>query len=377
MVRGRRTDAALEPIYLLAGCEARRRALRERSRAVLATADFRALAASLAARRLLSLIGTRALEAAGDLCPPDFREAVEHSRREDRARGLAVEAATRRVAARLEERGIRALPLKGPLLAIEAHGDFGLRGTSDVDVLVPPSRLAEAAELLADEQFREPRDPLRPNGLPDLHLALRGPDTPSVELHWRVHWYEEAFSGDMLERAVRGPDGLLRAQPDDLAASLLLYYARDGFHGVRHAADLAAWWDRHGDDLPPRFLEGHARRYPELAPALTASATVLEHVTGTPAREWLGDAAVRGRRRVELAERLADWAQQGDRDQLAANISLVDGLLGPRGSARAFVRRELGPRSDEPAGHAAKVLARYAIALWRVRGGRRWSPAPG
>ena len=83
-----------------------------------------------------------------------------------------------------------------------------------------------------------------------------------------------------------------------------------------------------------------------------------------------------GGRRVELAERLADWTQEGDRDQALANISLVDGLLGPSGSGRAFMRRELVPRSGSPASHAAKVITRYVIALWRVRGGRSWSTAP-
>ena len=373
--RGNDSEAALEPIFLLAGGAARRARLRGRAREVLLRADFGALARDLERRRLLPLIGTRAIEVAGEACPPEFRAAVEAARREARARGLAVEASTRLAAERLAAEGIPALPLKGPLLADAAHGDIGLRDTSDVDLLVPRASLARSAELLADEAFRKPEDPLRDNGLPDLHLSLRGPERVSLELHWRVHWYEDAFSADMLERARPGADGLLRAQPDDLLASLLLYYARDGFHGVRLATDVAAWWDRHGDDLPPRLLEEHALRYRELRQAMSAAAAVVECVTGAPALEWLGSAAVHGRR-VNLAERLADWTQAGDRDQVAANISLVDGLLGPSGSGRDFMRRELVPRSGAPAPHAVKVVARCAIALWRVRGGRRWTPVP-
>ena len=373
---GSSDGGTLEPLILLAGCAARRSTLHDRIRSALSGADFQALASSLAARRLLQLIGTRALEVGGELCPASFGDVVQGARREARVRGLALEVETRRVASRLADHDIPALPLKGPLLAAEAHGDLGLRDTGDVDLLVPRSRLADAARLLADEFFEEPTDPVRRNGLPDLHLTLRHRDRPSVELHWRVHWYEEAFSEDMLARAQPGPDGLLRAQADDLAASLLLYHARDGFYGVRMAADIASWWDRHGHALPARFLEAHCRRYPELAPALTASTVVLERLTGTPAREWLGDAAVRHHRGTALAERLADWQQADDRDQLAANISLVDGLLGPRGSGRAFVRRELSLQTGSTVQHAAKVLARYVIALWRVRGGRWWSPVP-
>ena len=98
-----------------------------------------------------------------------------------------------------------------------------------------------------------------------------------------------------------------------------------------------------------------------------------------PARGWLGAAGAERRRRVAVAERLADWHQAGDRDQLMANISLVGGLLGPRGSWRDFVNREvLRPEEGAPASaaHAVKRTARYALALWKVRGGRRWVDPP-
>jgi N-acetylglucosaminyldiphosphoundecaprenol N-acetyl-beta-D-mannosaminyltransferase len=373
--RSRTVDPELELIFLLAGTCVRRAALEARTRHALSRAHFGRLASELTARRLLPLVGSRALATASDLCSESFRSTVAERTTAARARGLAVEAATRTLSARLAEAGIPALPLKGPLLAEAAHGDVGLRDTDDVDLLVPRARLHDAARLLARDGFQEPADPLRANGLPDLHLALHRADFPAVELHWRVHWHEEAFSDGMLSRAQPDTDGLLRALPEDLVASLLLFYARDGFHGVRLGADIAAWWDRHGQALPPRFLEGHARRHPQLAAALTAAAAVTEDLTGAPAREWLGSGAVRSRR-VGLAARLADWTQVGDRDQLAANVSLADAILAPPGSGPTMARRELVPRSGGTAAHAAKMLARYALALWRLRGNRRWSAPP-
>jgi hypothetical protein len=74
--------------------------------------------------------------------------------------------------------------------------------------------------------------------------------------------------------------------------------------------------------------------------------------------------------------RLADWTQAGDRDQLAANISLVDGLLAPSAARAAFARRELVPRHGATPPHAAKMLARYGAALWQVRRGRHWMAPP-
>ena len=95
-----------------------------------------------------------------------------------------------------------------------------------------------------------------------------------------------------------------------------------------------------------------------------------------------------------LAVALGDWAAEGDRDQLAANIALVDGLLSPAGGRREFVRRQLLPPASElragvelPNGgvaalrvrgaHAAKTVVRFALALGRVGGGRAWRALPG
>ena len=376
-----RARGELELVYLLAGCEARRSALRPAARSLLARTDYDWLAEALAERRLLPLIGSRAIEAGAELVPGSFRATVRTAVATTRAHGLAVEAATRRVVALLADAGIRALPLKGPLLAEAAHGDIGLRATHDIDVLVGPRDLNRAAELLKAAGFSAPAGPVGRDGLPALHFELHHDTLPPVELHWRVHWYEHAFSEQLLARATIGPDGLPRARPADLVASLLLYFARDGFHGVRLAADIAGWWDRHGAELPPHFLEGHVQRYPGIAPALAAAALAAERVAGAPAVEWLGDGAARiGRsRRVQLAARLAEWRQLGERDQLKANMSLVGGLVSPPGALGEFARRELTlPGQGAAAGtaHAAKLTARYLFALWRVRGGRSWASPP-
>ena len=369
-------DLAL--VYLLAGVEARRTPLLPRVRDLLASADQDAVARRLDERRLLPLIGSRAVEAASDLVSDSFRAAVSEALHRARMHGLAIEGATRAVVRSLGAAGVRALPLKGPFLAADAHGDIGLRQTSDVDVLVARGDLDDALAVLHDAGYTGLPDALRADGLPHLHYTLTHDPAPTVELHWRIYWERGGFSERLLSRATMADDGAPRAQPDDLVASLLLYHARDGFHGVRMAADLGAWWDRHGHELPPRFLEPHARAFPELAPALTAAALVAERLAGLPATGWLGAGAVHGRR-VDLSARLADWTQQGDRDQLAANVSLVTGLLTPRGAGREFVARELtvpGAGAAASASHATKMCTRFALALWRLRAGRSWAPPP-
>lgn len=367
-------DRALELIYLQAGCAARRAEMRERTRVGLKNVDHVRLADELRARRLLPVIGGRLLDVGGDLCPPRFAAQVNEARTAARAQALGILAATKWVTGHLAAAGVRALALKGPILAEEAHGDIGLRETADVDLLVAPEQLHQAAGSLMREGFRAPVDRLLSNGLPSLHLALPHATRPTVELHWRVHWHEKGLSQQALNRATAGPDGLLRAAPGDLCACLLLFYARDGFQGMRLATDIAAWWDRNGQTLHPGFLDDYAARNPALTAALTAATDVLDDTTGTPSRLWLR--THRGGRGAALGARLADWAQEGDRDQLAANVSLAGAVMGPARSIPEFVRRELLAAEGSSFSHAAKMLLRYAVALGRLRGGRRWTDPP-
>lgn len=358
----------LELIHSLAGSCARRASASDGVRTLIRQADFTRLEQELGDRRLLPLIGSRVLAVPGAIVPPGFRGAVVAAQARARASGLAIDWAMRQAVTALAADGIPVLPLKGTTLALAAHGDFGLRGSADVDLLVHREQLDTAVGRLIAEGFSPPPGWRRQGGLPDLHWSLERQGVPRLELHWRVHWYETTFAEDMLERAQAGADGILRPAPDDFAASLLLFYARDGFHGVRLAADLAAWWDRHGAFMPAAFLESYPRRYPALAPALSAAARVAESVVGVPAAEWLG-AAPLPTRRGRLAVTLADWTQHGDPDQLRANISLIGGLLGPPGTVGGFVRRELLLKHEgrrRTAVHCVKMAARYALALWQA-----------
>jgi hypothetical protein len=233
--------------------------------------------------------------------------------------------------------------------------------------------------LTRTEGYEARNDRRRRDGLPDLHVELDQPRLPAVELHWRVHWYESGFSAAALARSEPEADGIRRARPADELAMLLLFFARDGFYGLRNAADIAAWSDRHGlADSAGGVLDEHAARYPEIGPALRSAALTAERHAGVPAAALLSDAEALGHR-GRLAVALGDWAAAGDRDQLAANIDLVDGLLSPRGALWDFVRRQLlagGPEGSRRSAHAAKMLVRFALALRRVRGGRPWRPLP-
>ena len=334
----------------------------------------------LAAQRLVPTLGGPLLEAAEPDLPGHVVEQIRTARLRARTRGLLHHDLTRRLTAALSERGIPVVPLKGAELADTVYGDIGARQSSDIDLLVPLAELDRAVELAEAQGWREP-DLLRAAGRPRLHRELFHATLPPLELHWRVHWYEDKFAAAALARARATDDGWLRLEPADEIVFLLLFLARDGFAGLRQTVDVAAWWATFGEaDATGAAVRRATNAHPKLARALTAAGRHVEEIAALPS----GSIAGRSRRlsrRQRAALRLANPWLTGSRAQVMADVSLVDGLLGPRRGVRGFISRQVlpprwvllrrQPRLQRASrarvgaarvGHAARVLGRYALA---------------
>jgi Uncharacterised nucleotidyltransferase len=364
---------------LLASRRPTREAAAPRIRELAERADLATLADALERRRLLPLLGTRLIDAGGAPADGPFADRVRAALARDRAAAMGRLAQTHDLTGRLGAAGIAALPLKGPSLAARVHGDVGLRSAGDVDLLVAPADLRRAVGLLCADGYAPPSatvDALDAAGRPRLHFTMEHARLAKVELHWRTYWYEERFSAGLLDRAAPGPEGLLVPHPPDEAAMLLLAACRDGFHGMRLAADLGAWWDRHGAEHGAAPLDRHLERHPELARPWAAAVVATGRVNGVPPGAWTS-APLRLDGRARLAVRLASWTGDGDRDQLSVNLGLVDGLVAPPGMLGRTVayRAQEAPRG-QTAGHLAKTAARSAVALWQVRR-EPWDPPTG
>jgi hypothetical protein len=376
----------------LAGTRARRERSADRIRALAADMDERAFVDFLVDQRLLLLAGTRLAELAPKALSEDFHRRLAGALTGARMGGMLFASAGRHLTTALEQEGIPAVELKGAALAADLYGDEALRSYADIDVLVSAQMLDRAVAVARRLGWDEPgaaRD-----GLPTLHRWLNHPEgkLPVLELHWRVHWYESRFAAAALARS-RAVDGVRRLEPIDQLAALLLFYARDGFTGLRLAADVGAWWDRYGGAATPAALVRLARAHPELAEAWRTALVAVGPIAGLPASALPASTRPRGRR-AALAWRLRNWDQRGDVDQIWANVTLVDGLLTPPSDLGAFLRRHVLTRAPflrEAYGvspddrwriaglgswHAVKTCARYAAALWALRRGRRWSPLP-
>ena len=356
---------------------------RERKEAVhesLQSVDLDRLLDLLAEQKLVPTLGEPLLHDFESELPDRLVERIKAAQLRARQRGLLNHGLTQRLTLALADLGIRAAPLKGAVLADAVYRDIGARQSADIDLLVSAPDLDRAVEAAARQGWREP-ELLRPAGLPRLHRELFHDTLPPLELHWRVHWYEDSFAAAALARAQPTEDGWLRLEPADELAFLLLFLARDGFAGLRQTVDIAAWWAALGERADAGAgVRALAEAHPELERALTAAARYAEDVAGIPRGALAANpGALSGRQQAAL--RLANPWLVGAREQVAAQVSLVDGLLSPPRGVRAFVGRQLlvprwvlvrrQPRLRRASGlrigaarfgHAARVLGRYALA---------------
>jgi hypothetical protein len=375
MRRELRTEEEL--VLLVAGTRDRRQGSAARLSELVERTPWEAVLNLLAYQGLVPLLGGRIVEAAAERAPAEFVRAVWEETAAYRRAGTLLELTTLRIASALESAGVPNVPLKGPLLARALHGDPGMRYSRDIDVLVSRSDLVRAAAALKSlgwhSEAASEKDPV-------LHLRLRHEGAlPEVELHWRLHWYETEFSAQALTRARPGPEGVRRLQAGDDLVALILYQARDGFAGLRHSTDIAAWWDANQDDTATPLLVPILRAHPSLRRPLTASAAFLERLVGVPAHRLVAQPR-RLPRGSHAAVALANPLMLGEPHQITAEVSLVDGLLAPRGQRKAFFRRRVLPRASElpdaasgrplaiaRGEHILRLLRRYALALVRTR----------
>lgn len=366
--------AERELARLSAGTRARREADAER---LAATVDWSALTQLLQGGRVLTMLGPRILAIGGERASDEFQAALATALERGRHQEVLLQLAGGLAMDALAGAGIRSAALKGPLLGEAIYGEPGRRPSSDIDLLVPAEDLHRAVEVARKLGYEGPIDRPMADGLPLLHFSLthRGGELPPLELHWRIHWYERRFAHErLLPPSPESPNDW-RPAPEDELAALLLYYARDGFTGLRQASDLGAWWDRFGPGVRDGALDETSTAYPELAPALTAALARANSTVGLPRSLSRHELGSRQRIAVQLAAREPVY---GSREQLFAEIGLIDGLLAPPGGLAAFVRRQVVPPRDvireraekdgeapvaSPLTYGLSMLARFGLAL--------------
>lgn len=149
-----------------------------------------------------------------------------------------------KVIACLEEEGVRAIPFKGPTLALRAYGDVGLRQSGDLDIMVHRRDVPRIWKILITRGFT-PKPELTSTQQAallrfDCACNFDNGDGVVLDLHWAFVEPHSSLSFDVtplwdrLEPVTIGGNQLMTLSPEDLLLVLCL-------HGFTHLWERLGW----------------------------------------------------------------------------------------------------------------------------------------
>ena len=152
---------------------------------------------------------------------------------------LALSGELVRVLRSLNAAHVECIPFKGPALAAELWGNFTLRQSMDIDLLVRPAQVGQAVEVLRSCGYTPESDwkSLLPRAV---ELQLKKPGMPPLELQWGIA--PKCFSVDLeidacwqrAQRSQFGGQPTLAFAPEDLMLILCI-------HGWKHSWNRLLW----------------------------------------------------------------------------------------------------------------------------------------
>jgi hypothetical protein len=207
--------------------------------------DWELLLRTAEAHGTLPLLHWHLNEADGDVVPAAVWSALHEAFHRNAGLNLWRTGELLRLLDRLEQRGVAAIPFKGPTLAAYAYGSLSLRRFLDLDLLVRPADLPAAGEVLRGEGY-VPGLGLPPDRQRSYLEAIgqlpfwRPGDASLVELHTRLmprHYHFPLGVDELARRLETLP--LQGRQVRVLSAEDLLLVLCG--HGAKHLFALLSW----------------------------------------------------------------------------------------------------------------------------------------
>ena len=194
---------------------------------------------------LIPLLYLQLSREGADLIPSSFLAKLKTQYEENYARNIILTDELCRLLDIFNERGVEAIPYKGPALALFAYGDLGLRRFVDLDVIVKKSDVPHARDLLLREHYNLSKPLTRSQQdllLRTQHNLQFAKDNRRIllELHWEVapHLFASSVQEDNLWQnltTIKLNDHELNAlSAEDLLFSLCV-------HGSRHLWERLGW----------------------------------------------------------------------------------------------------------------------------------------
>ncbi|MFC4811408.1 nucleotidyltransferase family protein [Paenibacillus sp. GCM10023250] len=143
----------------------------------------------------------------------------------------------------LQNKQIRTMVLKGPILAEILYGDLSLRTSKDLDILVDAGDVETAVGLLEEEGYIcTDLEQLNISQRLTHHISLLHPVKKiEVELHWRLNSHssaEPAFDDLWIRSRVLGRSSIHYLSHEDLFFFLVSHGARHGWFRLRWLTDI-------------------------------------------------------------------------------------------------------------------------------------------
>ncbi|WP_435093005.1 nucleotidyltransferase domain-containing protein [Halorubrum sp. N11] len=289
--------------------------------------------------------GVRELESSdGAVDVPDrVRSALTERTRSTAMRNVRLATELHELMGAFEERGVRALPFKGPMLEAFAYGEVGMRAYRDLDVLVPREDVTDALDVLEARGY-DWTDAPRLDDSPILGGPFTMPLVPEcelqrdqvrVEIRWRVGDPDQPFSPDvktLWDRretlTVAGSD-VPTLTPEDRLRMLAFHGTKHKWHLLKWACDFAAALEASDLNWQPVFEE--TRRHGDERRLLIGIALIdqlFETTVSEPVRERLADDPRANRLAAAAVEEMCSetTGRPERRDKLAYTARATDSI---------------------------------------------------
>ena len=314
----------------------------------------------------------RTLSALGwERIPAALRSELDHFLRVHGAFCLAAAEQLGRVTAGLSARGIRVAAFKGAALAAVLHRDLMAREYNDIDLIVAPSDVDAAEDVLEGFGYRSTQGDRRLRRAFLAHqrqYALVHAEQATVDLHWAFTSAHVPFplavgeAWQALEEVTIGQHRVATIGGADLALLLAGHGTKEGWRSLGWVCDFALLVDRHRD-LDWSSLHRRAGAQGSGDSVLLAC-VMAERLLGVAVPEALGPRA-RSSSRVDAlaASLIADLgreASDGDERPNLADLDLCDSSWR---RAVASVAIGLTPTVSD---HQAMPLPEVLWPLYRV-----------
>ena len=186
-----------------------------------------------------------ALHKNAEVIPKDQFQRLQQAYQENVARNVLLTAEMKRLIGLFSEKGIEAIPYKGPALALFAYGEIALRRFVDLDIMVRKEDVVRGIEFLIDDGYELSKE----LSVEQRALLLRTQHNLQfrrhngqliVELHWEVasHHFADSVQAEELWRGLStlevGETKLKTMSDNDLLFSLTV-------HGSRHCWERLLW----------------------------------------------------------------------------------------------------------------------------------------